>query len=297
MQKVEIVICTENGYLESMSKFLVASLREFGGRFKDVPIYSYQPRKQFKISPDMISFFENNNVEYVDIELNSKYHQYPLANKPLACAHREMHTNADVLIFLDTDMFFLNEPTEFTEFDNADVILRPVDVKNIGVQNSRDENAIYWNNLYKLLKVKSYRNIKTTVTNHDIYEYYNSGCIATLTRSNLFSTWKDNFLKVMDAGIKPDSGLFFVEQSVLSATVSQMGITVKHFSKEYNYPIHLEHKIKNEEYAVSDFDSLVCVHYHKIFQNIDRVNPIEKRFSTEKGKKINTFINDFNIVC
>lgn len=46
--KIEIVICTEgNDYLEPMSKLLVASLREFGGEFKDIPIFSYQPRKQF----------------------------------------------------------------------------------------------------------------------------------------------------------------------------------------------------------------------------------------------------------
>ena len=55
--KIEIVICTEKGYLESMSKLLVASLREFGGEFKDVPIFSYQPRKEFQI------FLEKNNIQ------------------------------------------------------------------------------------------------------------------------------------------------------------------------------------------------------------------------------------------
>jgi hypothetical protein len=297
MNKIEIIICTEKGYLESMSKLLISSLREFGGRFQDVPIYSYQPRKKFKISSDTISFFKKNNVENVDIELNHKFQQYPLANKPLACAHREMHTDADILVFLDTDMFFFNEPTEFIEFENADVILRPVDVKNIGTQNSKDENAFYWNKLYNLLNVKSHRNIKTTVTNEDIYEYYNSGCIVTLTKNNLFNTWRENFLKIMDAEIRPDLGLFFVEQSALSATISQMELVVKHFSKEYNYPIHLEHIMKNKEYVVRNFDSLVCIHYHKIFQNEKKVNPIEKQLKTEKGEKINRLINDFNILC
>ncbi len=329
MNKIEIVICTEKGYLESMSKLLIASLREFGGRFRDVPIFSYQPRKKFKISSDTISFFEKNNVEYIDIELNQKFPKYPLANKPLACAHREMHTDADTLVFLDTDVFFLNEPSEFIKFESADVILRPVDGKNIGTQNSGDKNAIYWNNLYKLLNVKSHKNIRTTVTNEDIWEYYNSGHIVTLTKNNLFNTWRKNFEKVMDAGIRPDHGLFFVEQSVLSATVSQMELGVKHFSKEYNYPLHRDNKIRNKKYVVSNFDSLVSIHYHKMFQNKNRVgrvrklnlvrylmnrfkalqssspvlehyhrvNPIEQHLETEKGKKISRFINDFDILC
>ena len=50
MKKAEIIICTEEGYLESLSKCLVTSIREFGGKYKDIPIISYQPRKDFKIS-------------------------------------------------------------------------------------------------------------------------------------------------------------------------------------------------------------------------------------------------------
>ena len=295
--KVEIVICTESGYLESMSKLLISSLREFGGAFRDVPIFSYQPRKKLKISNKTISFFEKNNVEYVDIELNKDFYNYPLANKPLACSHREMNTNAEVLIYLDSDVFFLNEPKGFIDFENADVILRPVDVKNIGAENSEDKNAIYWNSLYKLLSVKVHRNIRTTVTNEDIWEYYNTGHIVTLTKNNLLRNWNENFLKLMDAGIIPDSGLFFVEQSAFAATVSQMELKVKHFSKEFNYPIHLENMIRNDKYLVSSFDSLASIHYHKIFRNKNGVNSIRKQLvQTKQGKRINELINEYNIL-
>ncbi len=152
--KIEIVICTEGvGYLESQSKLLISSLREFGGKFKDLPIFSYQPRKKFKVSRETIAFFEENNVEYIDIELNKDFSDYPFANKILASNHREINTNAEILIFLDSDVFFLNEPKEFPDFGSCNVILRPVDMKNIGVENSEDKNATYWNNLYKLLSL------------------------------------------------------------------------------------------------------------------------------------------------
>ena len=192
--KIEIVICTEKGYLESMSKLLVASLREFGGEFKDVPIFSYQPRKEFQISPETIAFFEENSVEYIDLELNTDFCHYPFANKILASAHRETNTNAEILTFLDSDVFFFNEPKEFADFGNADVILRPVDIKNIGAEDSDDKNAIYWERLYNLLGVKTRRKVLTTVTNISIWEYYNAGHIVTLAKNDLFRAWQKNFI-------------------------------------------------------------------------------------------------------
>jgi len=102
----EIIICTEKGDLERMAKLLIWSLREFGGKFSNVPIYSYQPRKGHEVSGETMRFFENYEVELVDICFNQEYSHYPLANKIFACAHREQNTSADTLIFLDTDIFF-----------------------------------------------------------------------------------------------------------------------------------------------------------------------------------------------
>lgn len=295
--KIEIIICTEGaGYLESQSKLLVSSLREFGGKFRDIPIFSYQPRKKFKVSPETIAFFEKNNVEYVDIELNKDFQDYTFANKLLASAHRETNTDAEILIFLDSDILFLNEPKEFANFDNADVILRPVDMKNIGTENSEDKNSAYWDSLYNLLGVKIRRNVLTTVTNENIWEYYNTGHIVTFPKNNFFRTANENFLKVMDAEIIPDSGVTFVEQSVFSATVSQMELKVKLFSKEYNYPLPMEGQIKNSDYIVNDFDSLVSIHYHDIFKkkNLNIAHSVMKKISeTTQGTILNELIKRY----
>lgn len=296
-KKIEIVICTEGaGYLESQSKLLISSLREFGGKFKDVPIFSYQPRKNFKVSQETIAFFEQNNVEYVDIELNKDFCDYPFANKILASSHREINTDAEILIFLDSDVFFLNEPKEFANFGNADIILRPVDMKNIGAENSEDKNAVYWQNIYKLLDVNVRRKVSTTVTNENIWEYYQGGHQVSLTKNNLFKTVNENFIKVIDAGIIPDDGVSFVEQSVFSATVSQMALKVKLFSKEYNYPIHIENQIINKDYIVNSFDSLVSIHYHDVFKkrNINIAHSImEKLSQTAQGRRINELIKRY----
>ena len=120
----EIIICTENGYLENMSKLLIWSIREFGGEFRNIPIYSYQPRKGHQVSDETTRFFDNYGVELVDICLNQDYPHYPLANKIFACANREQNTSADILIFLDSDILFLNEPQGLIQLDGHDVIRR-----------------------------------------------------------------------------------------------------------------------------------------------------------------------------
>jgi len=297
MINIEIIICTESGILEAKSKLLVYSIREFGGRFKKVPIISYQPRNNFKVSNETISFFEKNNVKYIDLDLNKEYCDYPLANKPIVCAHREINTKADILVFLDSDVFILNEPIEFIEFEDADVILRPVDFSNIGIENlnNNDINSSYWKNLYELLNVQIQRNVLTTCTNENILEYYNSGHIVTLTKNGLFKAWNENFNKVMNSGIKPNN-TFFLEQSVFSATVSQLELKVKEFSKEYNYPISKGLNIKNNRYFLLSIDQLVSVHHHKYFEETFIYNSIAKDlFNTEKGKKIMFKIKEYEI--
>lgn len=94
-------------------------------------------------------------------------------------------------------------------------------------------------------------------------------------------------------GIVPDSGSIFVEQSVFAATMSQMELKVKPFSKEYNYPIHIENQIKNRDDLVRDFSSLVTLHYHSIFtrKNLDIARSIMQIISQmPQGKKVNEMI-------
>lgn len=297
MTNTEIIICTESGYLEAMSKLLVWSLRNFGGPYRNTPIFSYQPRWGFKISKITKRFFDQHNVEIIDDHLNWKFPSYPLANKPLAAAHREEHTNAKNLIFLDSDIFFLNEPLHFVRFDGHDVILRAVDHINIGAENLRDEKAKYWQRLYELLGVKEVRKVRTTGSNKEILEYYNTGHIVTQTKNGLFSRWKENFLNVMDQGLMPNNDLFYVEQSVFSATISQMQYSVKQLEEGYNHPIAF---LKNspDRYAQPDkIRQLVSIHYHKEFINNEEINPIQSILDrTENGRILNEKISDFGLI-
>lgn len=267
--KIEVIICTESGYLEAQSKLLIYSIRKFGGILKDVDIFSYKPRKGRPLKKSTINFFEKNNVKYIELDLNYNYHDYPLANKPIVCAHREELSKADILIFLDSDAFFLKSPDFIINLKPEQVFMRPVDVENVGTDILfSGDNGNYWHRLYKELGVRSHQTVTTTVTNKKILEYYNSGMIITSVSNKLFQNWKLNFDRVMSINLEPKHGLFYVEQSVLSATISAMNLKVIPTPKEYNFPIHLMEKMENTFYLINNIGDLGHIHYHKVFRDI-----------------------------
>lgn len=286
--KVVFILCTESGELEQMSMLLIDSIRKFGGNLKDSLICSFQPRKGKEVSKKTISFFEERNVEFIDLNLNKDFIDYPLANKPIVCSYAEKTINTDILIFLDSDTLFINEPIEFILSPKNDVSLRPVDVKNIGVRDISDKNYSYWKKLYSIAECNDISYVHTAVENEKIYSYWNTGHIIAKTSNNLFSQWEENFYKIMHSNIFPKSGIFYVEQSCFAATVSAKNLNVKELSNSYNYPIHLHHKLPLEK-KIESLEAFTSFHYHKIFNNEPKNNPLMnllKNHPSNKSKEI-----------
>ncbi|WP_198661782.1 hypothetical protein [Lewinella sp. IMCC34183] len=249
-----------------MAKVLVSSIREFGGPIRHAKVFSYSPRPDRVPSAPTLRFFQNHGVETVDLPLNVDYVDYAFANKPLACAHRERESSADILMFLDTDTAFLNPPDFLSEVVAGDVWIRPVDIQLIGTTpNFNDPNGKYWANLYKLLGVRRANHVTTTVDRKNILEYYNSGMVITARANGLFNAWLKNFESVMEQNLQPDSGRGFVEQSVLSATIAALDLTVRPLPEEFNYPVHILDQWEDPPQDYRDFSGKSHLHYHRAF--------------------------------
>lgn len=297
MSRKEIIICTERGKLENYSKLLVSSLRQNGGALKDLPIISYQPRKGREISSKTRKFFESQSIEHVSLELNRDFADYPLANKPLVCAHHERYSKADTLIFLDSDTLFFKEPKEFELPADADTILRPVGMKNIGASGPDDPNFNYWKNLYEYLGVSNYKYIRSVIDNRKILEYYNTGHIVSAKNTGLFQQWEENFRTIFSTDIRPKE-LFYLEQSIFGATVSQLDLRVQQFSSAYNYPVYfLENRkmLKDHPYRIP-FEDIVSLHYHKAFEKSFKHELISKVFNTTlKGRETGKMVRQSGV--
>lgn len=290
-----IVICTESGELEKYSKLLVSSLRTFGGKFKNTPIFSFQPRAGLQISNETKSFFKRNRVNHVMRRpLNEKYPEYPLANKPFTCAYAENTLKYKYLLFLDSDVIILNEPNFIKHLEGHDIMMRPVDSKNIGVSSSEFDSNHYWTALYAKLGIeKTDKRVISTVDGHEILPYYNSGHILVKRSKSIFSKWKVNFNIIMKEELKPADNIFFVEQSVLAATVVQMNLSLQEFPNTYNYPIHMQNREMPVKNKIMDIDDAISIHYHKLF-NSELNNSVKAIFA--KSSKGNWILNQIELL-
>lgn len=295
--KAEIIVCCEKGYLENTSKLLVYSIRNFGGIIKDSPIYAYRPREGAHLEQSTLDYFAENDVTYVPDVLNAEFPDYPFANKVLACAHREARTDADVLVFLDSDTIFMHSPDAFAELKDGEVLVRPVDKKNIATTpDFEGPTGEYWRELWGMYDIQERPAVRTTIDNKEILAYYNAGLIVVRTSDKLFATWKDIFLNVMRKGMKPKS-LFFTDQCTLTTAIWSRGIKVKLADPYYNTPIHTMHVCKNPDYKVHDISKVVHAHYHKVFQNIAGANPFYNEFERfPQGRLLNRKIEDFGLI-
>jgi hypothetical protein len=260
--RLAFIMCTEGGQLEQESLLMVESFRRFAGNLKDSPIYSFQVRDKNDVSTPTLKALESFGVKHQKIVLNDKYPDYPLANKPLLCAYAEQNINAEIIVFLDSDLVFFSEPKEFLLPLEYDVGIRPEHEKMIGSEGKDDPNDEYWQHLYQLANVRDKDVlVTTTVDRKKIRAFWNSGVVAVRRNTGIFTAWQETFEKLLAAGSMIDSKNFYYEQSALSATICAKTKKIWQFSSNYNYPIHSHNPII-ESQRVKSFKHIVCIHDH-----------------------------------
>jgi hypothetical protein len=260
---IAFIMCTEGGgQLEKESLLMVESFRRFTGSLKDAPIYSFQVREKWDVSPETVSKLGALGVKHQKVVLNTRYPNYPLANKPLLCAYAEQTIEADILVFLDSDLVFFSEPKEFCLPPEYDVGIRPEHHKMIGSEGTSDPNEEYWMRLYQIAGVKnSDRFVTTTVDQKKIRAFWNSGVVAVRRKLGIFTAWKQTIEQLLEEGTSITKENWYYEQSALSATICAITDNIFHFSPGYNYPVH-SHNVMPEAERLSRFENMVCIHDH-----------------------------------
>jgi hypothetical protein len=261
---IAFIICTEPGRLEGQSLLLAESLRCFGDRLRDAPIYSFHPRLGDPISTKTQNAFEQLGVIHRQLPLNTQFHDFPWANKPLVCAYAEQNIEAEVLVFVDSDQCFFSEPKDLLLPDGVDASVRPEYGKGVGSTGVQDTQDDYWQKLYQVFNVQEEKFVNTAIGNHRIRAYWNSGLIAVRRSAGLFSAWKENFETVMALKLYPSQGIYFSDQVLLSITLCAREAKISEFSSPYSYPIPLHNRLSKEA-QVPSFDQIVSMHYFNLF--------------------------------
>ncbi|MGL5876480.1 MAG: hypothetical protein ACRC2V_01645, partial [Xenococcaceae cyanobacterium] len=263
---IVFIMCTEGGLIEREAILMVESLRRFAGSLKDTPLYSFHVREQNDPSRETIDTLANLGVKHQKLVLNHKYPDYPLANKPLLCAYIEQNIDADIIVFLDSDLVFFSEPKEFLLPAEYDVGIRPEHHNTIGSAGESDPNDGYWMHLYDIAGVKNRdRFVITTVDRQKIRAFWNSGVISVRRKAGIFTAWKNTLENLLEEGATTNQQNYYYEQSSLSAAICATTTKIWCFSPGYNYPIHSHNQMPNSE-KLRSFDEIACIHDH-FFRN------------------------------
>lgn len=261
-----VIICTERDF-EWKSRLLVRSIRRFGGDLSSVRIVSYSPLPQGRPSLECLDEFRSLDVETVTAQLNEYWPEYKLANKVVACAHAEQTLNLDKIAFLDSDQIVVSSFKSLFE-TTAAFAARPVDVKNIGFLRPGDEEASYWDALYRVCGVASMRTVQTTVCGSLIREYFDSGMFSVSSHAKILTKWKRNFALVWSLGLRPIQGDYFVEQSCLSATASALVDKVEILPVGYDLPVDVLYRKSRTGHSSTPIGgTAVSLHYHRLFDD------------------------------
>ena len=291
------VACIEAGVLERQALLLFESIREYAGRLADCPIYALAPRAGLGVGRATRDRLGALHVDYIDRVLNTACVEYGSTNRVVEAAHIEDTTAHEILVVLDSDTLVLREPEAFLLPQDVDAAVRPVDYKGVCTSGPADPFDGYWRRLCEICGV-GYDEIpwiQSYVDEVRVKASYNGGLVVVRRDRGILRRWSDFFLASVRAGLRPraEAVAFRSSTGAVAAPASRMwgsnqaalslalwtsssksgsstssSTTTKRrvltLEPTYNYPLHA-HEALGERRA-RDFNQLVHVHYHWLFE-------------------------------
>jgi hypothetical protein len=261
---VAFIACVERGTLEQQTLLLCRSLRRYGGCHANAPFYTFSPRRGVGPCRPTRLALGDLGVEHIDEELNCEYRDYGYGNKVFVSAWAEEHLREDVLVFLDSDTVITGEPSELDLPKDADAAVRPADSTFMNSTGPAHPMDAYWQSVYQLLKLRCEPFVETELGRR-VRAYFSSGLVAVRRSAGLFRYWREDFLRLVDAGCIPnDTGMNRMDEVSLSATLTRAFERMRILDSRYNYLIYKRAQLA-PPWSNVQLEDLVHVHYRRCF--------------------------------
>ena len=227
------------------------SLRKFGGKLANHPLWLMMPQKLEQVSESTLQMLEKLNIQVHRFEVPEEALNFSFGGKVYAAAAAEELASGktDVLVWMDSDTVFTGEPFEFFLEENIGLGYRPVMLKNISSLYDEPVNA-FWTLMFEHCGTSMDRvfPMLTTVDEVRIRPQFNAGILSLRPEKNLLRTWRDNFERLYQ---QPELTPFyqehvlyriFVHQAILSATLLGMldKAEMQDLGLRLNFPMFLE---------------------------------------------------------
>ena len=258
MRTLVFVACIEPGRLEAQTVLLCRSIRRFGGRHATARIVVLQPRRTGDLRATTRAALEEARVELRRAPLGEAFPEYPIASKAFAAGQVEQDATEDVVVFVDSDSVFTQDPRALELADGAVAAVRPVNARNIGATDASDP---FWAAVHARFGTEPPPLVRTAVTNERIHGYWNAGLVATRRAAGLMSSWRRVLERMLRERIAPPGGaLNHLDQVALTVALAPVATTV--LDPRHNYPLPLRGRL-DPALATHRLDELVHVHYFR----------------------------------
>jgi hypothetical protein len=256
---------------------LVESIRTFGGRFADAPVWIYAPASVLKSEGGLVKRLAGLEADAKPSDAPREALAFPFAGKVFAAARAEAAAKgaASILVWMDEDTVVLKEPRELLLAKGISLGYRPVMHRNIGSLYSEQPDA-FWRRVYEKLSVpeSAVFPMKTVADGTTLRPYFNAGLLAVRPERGIMKMWAEAFAAVcrdpvlVDLCTKDDRRRLFLHQAALSgAIMNHIGRNeMTLLSDRYNYPLFFK-EMYGADKEFDDIGGVVTLRYESFFRN------------------------------
>ncbi len=256
---------------------LANSIRNFGGKYKDAPIWACYPEGYKPQDEEDLKRLASVNVELKSFKAPPEAWWFFLTGMVYTAAvmEAEAEGKSAILVMLGGDTIVLQQPDEFYLPDEKNLGYCPVMHKNISPLYSEPLDK-YWNRAYTNMNINENKifPIVTPADGDTIRPYFNAGCLAVRPERGILRKWAENFaLLYNDAEIKKyceeDSRkrIFTFQVALTGAVLNNLDRSeMIELSSRYNYPIFFK-EMYGAKRDFHDITGAVTIRSEDFFSN------------------------------
>jgi len=256
---------------------MIESLRTFGGRHKDAPVWVYLTEGLLASESEHLAEIESLGGGFRIGQAPEEAIWFYLSRKVFASAQAETEAagQTDILGWLDVDTIFLQEPGEFILPKGKSLGYRPVMHRNISplYEDPLDD---FWKRAYDNMSVPESRAFPmvTPADGDKIRPYINAGCLIVRPERGLLKKWAETFgLLYKDPVLKDlcrrdERKRIFIHQVALAgAFMTHLGRDeTLELSNRINYPLFFGEMFGSKG-DFHDIREAVTIRYETFFDN------------------------------
>jgi hypothetical protein len=260
-----ICTCVEAGELETEVLLLAESLREFGGRWADVPMIAVRPRRGPALATETVNRLKQLNVQLVDRLLNNEVPWWNMANKAAAMRYVEQHASTRCVTWMDGDMIVLREPEEFAPAPGADFVARAGEARDVASSGS-DDKADYWHRMCAVfgLRFDEFDEIISWPDRKAIKAYWQGGIFTYAKEAKLGARHYEVYTTMLRTPIASKfAGTFHQDQISLALTVQLLKLRCSQYDPRMNFNYD---SVDKESAKLIPVEELYVLHHHRSFR-------------------------------